>query len=473
MRRTAWTAWALLAASVAFQPLGAQPAQPQIAPTLVTSDQIEACVEIAYVEGTCVAREVSEFATEKATVRLTNRGSIARYVALVRTDTDTVHALPLKVDATILQLQPGESVTTGSFIPTRGETWEVIVLDSAQASDILPRSASQFPPDWRERRFWLGYAIEPAPAAGGGVPVPFGEADWMVAIYDPRPYSKAEIAADSALPPEKRKFLAEKTPEERAHSCGGAMIDDNVVITAAHCVATGAFEGAGKTKVFKDRRVRLGSLRLGKGGETRAIAGMVVHADYNGKATGQPNDIALLLLKRDDRVHYRPRPLSIARRPIDTQTVLMVLGWGYTKQTRGGLINMMQDGGAQRNAVALQKAPMQPIATADCVRHFGAKIKPGMVCLGTPKARQESGGSPTFSCRGDSGGPLVRNFGNGDDELVGLVSWSVGCGNGKPSVYTDVTHFAPWIAAARQALKPGAAVTVARPAPPPRGPRRR
>lgn len=49
------------------------------------------------------------------------------------------------------------------------------------------------------------------------------------------------------------------------------------------------------------------------------------------------------------------------------------------------------------------------------------------------------GGGP---CQGDSGDPLVYN-----GQLIGLLSWSFGCGDRKyPAVYTDVTKLRGWIA---------------------------
>jgi len=44
-------------------------------------------------------------------------------------------------------------------------------------------------------------------------------------------------------------------------------------------------------------------------------------------------------------------------------------------------------------------------------------------------------------CQGDTGDPLVY-----DNTLIGMMSWSFGCGEGKfPAVYTDVTQFGPWL----------------------------
>lgn len=65
------------------------------------------------------------------------------------------------------------------------------------------------------------------------------------------------------------------------------------------------------------------------------------------------------------------------------------------------------------------------------------------LCAGKgPAFGQKSGGD---SCQGDSGGPLFLSDG-GKSELVGIVSWGVGCGrSGYPGVYTRVASYVPWI----------------------------
>lgn len=42
--------------------------------------------------------------------------------------------------------------------------------------------------------------------------------------------------------------------------------------------------------------------------------------------------------------------------------------------------------------------------------------------------------------QGDSGGPLIIN-----DEVVGVVSMSYGCGVGWPDIYTRVQSYNSWI----------------------------
>lgn len=50
-----------------------------------------------------------------------------------------------------------------------------------------------------------------------------------------------------------------------------------------------------------------------------------------------------------------------------------------------------------------------------------------------------------FFLQGDSGGPLVC-LNNGQMNLLGIISWGVGCGKkGIPGVYTKVVHYLSWI----------------------------
>jgi hypothetical protein len=52
------------------------------------------------------------------------------------------------------------------------------------------------------------------------------------------------------------------------------------------------------------------------------------------------------------------------------------------------------------------------------------------------------------SCQGDSGGPLTRQEDGGLRTWSGIVSGGKGCGAGKPAVYTRVSRYGAWIAAA-------------------------
>lgn len=49
------------------------------------------------------------------------------------------------------------------------------------------------------------------------------------------------------------------------------------------------------------------------------------------------------------------------------------------------------------------------------------------------------------ACQGDSGGPVYYDF-NGNDILIGLISWGAGCARADfPGVNTAVSSFTDWI----------------------------
>jgi hypothetical protein len=300
---------------------------------------------------------------------------------------------------------------------------------------------------------------------GGGASVVEGMAPWMTEYYSTVPYTKAEIAADALKPTQEREFLAERSSSERAHRCGGSLIAANLVLTAAHCVAKGHYAGVGMARVMAERRVRIGTVYLGDGGTTYAVAGVAVPASYS--PDRQDNDIALLLIKPDRDTNPAKTPtISVGIRPLSGGVSLTGFGWGYTGEVAAGANTLLSvSGELQHNPDELQFGVMRALDQTRCERKLGAKYANGMVCLVAPGA--ENGGRPehnVFSCRGDSGGPLVRRIGK-KEELVGLTSWSMGCGHNEfPSVYTDVTKFVQWIAAARQELKPGGAIFVDDPA---------
>merc|ERR1712142_10816 len=102
-------------------------------------------------------------------------------------------------------------------------------------------------------------------------------------------------------------------------------------------------------------------------------------------------------------------------------------GWGLIKPPR----NMPN---------TLQKLQGKIWEDADLKARWPNMIYPGMIGFGT---------NHNSACMGDSGGPLVcpSKSKPGQFDIVGIVSWGRGTCSGAPGVFTEVTHFLPWITA--------------------------
>jgi len=69
-------------------------------------------------------------------------------------------------------------------------------------------------------------------------------------------------------------------------------------------------------------------------------------------------------------------------------------------------------------------------------------LKYGLLCA---QGAMNDEGVFRGSCKGDSGGPLTTDNDDGRRTLVGIVSGGIGCGEGYPGWYTDVSFHTKWI----------------------------
>ncbi|XP_050408876.1 chymotrypsin-like serine proteinase isoform X1 [Patella vulgata] len=204
-----------------------------------------------------------------------------------------------------------------------------------------------------------------------------------------------------------------------AHICGGSLIAEDRVLTAAHCV-----EGTSAS----DLRVVLGILRLDHVDETEQIlslSSLVIHPEYDGEADGSPNDFAVLRLSGTaNTASSAISIIDMADKGDDfTGEECTLSGWGR-----------LSGGGALPNT--LQWVNMKQISNAQCAVDMtdvtGGKIGPGHICVSQ---------ADTSACNGDSGGPMVCS-----GVLAGVASWVVGgCLTNYPSVYGRVSEYRNWI----------------------------
>lgn len=194
--------------------------------------------------------------------------------------------------------------------------------------------------------------------------------------------------------------------------CGGSLIADVWVLTAAHCVQG---ESPSALAVAVGRTV-LSSNQ----GQRRAVAAVFVHPDF-GSPLGLANDVALLRLASPVSI----TPVTLAGAADDgfeaAGTPLTVIGWGNTNAN-----------GQPSYPDELREVDVPVISDTQCSRVYrNALDAPTMLCAGAPGLD---------SCQGDSGGPLFATSG-GTFIQLGTVSWGQGCAKKRfPGVYAEVNN---------------------------------
>ncbi|NOZ08170.1 MAG: trypsin-like serine protease, partial [FCB group bacterium] len=205
--------------------------------------------------------------------------------------------------------------------------------------------------------------------------------------------------------------------------CGGTLIDDEWIVTAAHCV-----EGIAAA----DTEVILGAHELWNPYEnpgvrvTMNVTDIYIHPAYDNLT--QDNDLALLHLDGIAPADFTPLPLISDPTLDDAGNLARVMGWGTTSS--GGDVSPV-----------LLEVDVPIISNTVCNEpaHYGGWVTDNMICAGDIVDGGED------SCQGDSGGPLMVDNGRGW-ELVGIVSWGIGCAEpAHPGVYTRVYNYLSWL----------------------------
>lgn len=194
------------------------------------------------------------------------------------------------------------------------------------------------------------------------------------------------------------------------HFCGGAILDEYWVVTAAHCVT-------GWNPAFI--RVIVGTNQYKSPGAVHNVESVKIHCSFDRPL--YHNDIALLKMKEPIQFNAKTQKIEYDPTPLQKGDYVTLTGWG-SATLYGNYADNLQ-------SMSLKFVPHE-----ECLGLW--KNEPG-VDIGHICTFTQAGEG---TCHGDSGGPLVR-----DGKLVGIVNWGEPCAAGVPDMQASISYYHDFI----------------------------
>eukprot|EP01025_Chloroclados_australasicus_P005260 TRINITY_DN1152_c0_g1_i2.p1 TRINITY_DN1152_c0_g1~~TRINITY_DN1152_c0_g1_i2.p1 ORF type:complete len:514 (-),score=40.66 TRINITY_DN1152_c0_g1_i2:1547-3088(-) len=226
------------------------------------------------------------------------------------------------------------------------------------------------------------------------------------------------------------------------HFCGGAMFQEGLILTAAHCI----WDKSRDSDLRKNNQAYEGELSLdvraaiapfcrhqaGEYGRLK-IEKYYIHENYDGTAS---NGYDIAILKLEDGAGYQgPFPsLSDSTKPANSPSVL-IIGYGLTSFEEATRLSVFRN-----TVMPLQQAFVNAMDDSVCDQEISFDVD-----ASSQFCARGAEGTIADTCGGDSGGPILSSESN--PVLLGITSWGQDneCQGSTIGVYSSVGAAQDWI----------------------------
>lgn len=236
------------------------------------------------------------------------------------------------------------------------------------------------------------------------------------------------IGGERARPGQFPHQVSVRRTRDRTHFCGGVLISDLFVLTAANCTQ-GIYTNIANVYVI------IGSTSMSANyGTSYGVTRIRNHPQFD--PTTLANDISVIRLNGRVAFNHLIRAIRLPLSNVAAGSGAIISGWGLHDVRKQFcfigwisywffIINFQVSVPTFLGELLFQHTTILDLPS--CRHRLGNRVSDTMVCTNN---RHDRG-----ICTGDIGGPLITRDGT---TLVGIASWYTECGDERPNVFTSV-----------------------------------